>query len=221
LTHTDSIILGVGGTTKWGMGMPAFNNWANGSPTWNQGDKLCVELDLGNLPGNAYNIIPDMQAAGELFVAVQDDTAVDFVELKVTYANCLVCEPSVYNVNTLITGAGASDFLSVEKCDCRNKGGDCHVIPEWRTFFPGTKFEHTAQTNRCGGICQKHQRCVPSNSRWGQLNGPFGPTKIETITECKCQSFWVQDVEDRAVAQLPTYGTTAKPDLPNTTPKTG
>jgi hypothetical protein len=117
LTWTDSFILGVGGTTKYGIGMPAFNNWANGQNTWNRGEKLCVELDLGDLPVSGYNIIPDMQAAGELFVAVQDDTAVDFVELKVAYANCLVCEPSSYNVNMLITGTGTSEFLSVEKCD--------------------------------------------------------------------------------------------------------
>ena len=44
-------------------------------------------LQLGSLPGGG-NLIPDLNAVRALAIAVQDDTAVDYLKLTVTFCNC-------------------------------------------------------------------------------------------------------------------------------------
>ena len=62
----------------WGQSMPFLNGG-----TWNSGEVLTLDLDLGDLPGNV-DVLRKMNADGRLDIQVQDDTAVDYVILRMT-----------------------------------------------------------------------------------------------------------------------------------------
>ncbi|MEM7539229.1 MAG: SdrD B-like domain-containing protein, partial [Chloroflexota bacterium] len=81
LVSNDTIGFMQNGTIIWSARISSLV--AGGS--WNPGDMATVSLDLANLPPNALgvtNILAALQD-GDLDVFVQDDTAVDYIELHV------------------------------------------------------------------------------------------------------------------------------------------
>ena len=72
----------------WSTRLWFFNNGS-----WKGGDEVTVTLDLADMPegsheGRYSSSILDGLKDGELFLIVEDDTAVDFVELKATTCPC-------------------------------------------------------------------------------------------------------------------------------------
>ena len=78
-------------STFWAVGLSALITWETGqTTTWSTGTTQTFILDLANLPSvgqGPTNITPFMNADQALDVYVQDDTAVDYMELTVT-ADC-------------------------------------------------------------------------------------------------------------------------------------
>ena len=182
LTATDGLALGTGGVFHWGIALPTL---AGG--TWNQGQQFCTTLDLSNLPVSGISILSQLDAAAELDVFVQDDSAVDFLELNIEYQNCQVCAPKAAVVSTLYTANGAQNFVDVRDCDCVD-GTKCHREPLFQTFFPGTIFEATLDVGQCIGRCSATtgQRCRPTATRKKDLKAPEGIRTIELIDKCDC-----------------------------------
>ncbi len=86
LSHNDTLSLGSNGNTSWGKNIGSLV----GSP-WTAGSDQTITLNLAALPGpgsTTVNMISALQS-GSLDVFVQDDTAVDYMELTVTYC----CRP--------------------------------------------------------------------------------------------------------------------------------
>lgn len=179
LTQTDSMALGINGAPLWGMGLPALNGG-----TWNQGEEMCLDLDLSNLPGTGDNILGDIQMAGHLDVMVQDDTAVDFLTLAISYENCLRCVPRLTSLSHLYSDRGVQDFLRAEDCDCV-RVGNCSRIPHHVTYFEGTMFENTIDVGQCLGQCPKYLRCNQVKSKL-EIEAPEGVRTIEQVAGCKC-----------------------------------
>jgi hypothetical protein len=188
LTSTDGIALGTNGVFHWGMALPALNNAITGTNAWGQGAQLCTTLDLSNLPGSGANILPQLDAAGELDVFVQDDTAVDFLTLAVDYQACQVCTPRASVVSTLYTPSGAQDFVDVRDCACVD-GARCHREPLFQTLFPGTIFEATIDVGQCVGRCSVTgaiTKCRSAYSVKKEIKAPEGIRSIEIIEKCDC-----------------------------------
>ena len=147
LTNTDSLILGTYGSSLWGLGLPTLNGG-----TWNPGEQLCLNLDLNNLPSSGFSIINDIFIAGHLDVVVQDDTAVDFVNLKLFYEKCNKCLEVSSVVNVLYTSNGMSEHKEITDCDCIRQS-DCSLMEHMHTFYPGTIYENTINVGQCFGTC--------------------------------------------------------------------
>ncbi len=83
----DSLALGFDGANfAYSVAFSTlFPNWPNGQP----GVPFCASLDLANLPGpsggtpGGPDILPFLMTQGQLDILVQDDTAVDAVELVI------------------------------------------------------------------------------------------------------------------------------------------
>jgi hypothetical protein len=179
LTQTDSLSLGINGAGLWGMGLPALNGG-----TWNQGEEMCLDLDLSNLPGSGANILLDIQMAGHLDVMVQDDSAVDFLNLAISYDNCLRCVPKLTSMSHLYTEGGVKDFKRAEVCDCVRLG-NCVRLPHNITYFEGTMFETTIDVGQCLGRCNKFLRCNQIKSKQ-KIEAPEGDRVIEVVKACRC-----------------------------------
>jgi hypothetical protein len=179
LTQTDSMALGINGNGLWGMGLPALNGG-----TWNQGDNMCLDLDLSNLPGSGANILIDIQMAGHLDVMVQDDSAVDFLTLSIKYDKCLRCVPLYSSVTHLYSSNGVKDFVKQEDCDCV-RVEKCNRLPHYVTYFEGTMYEKTIDIGQCIGRCPLFLRCNSIKSI-KQIEAPEGVRNIGIIKECNC-----------------------------------
>jgi hypothetical protein len=179
LTNTDSLVLGINGVGLWGQGLPALNGG-----TWNQGEDMCLDLNLANLPGSGANILLDIQMAGHLDVMVQDDTAVDFVTLSLEYEKCQRCIPKQTTLSHFYSNEGVIDFMSAEDCDCVGIGG-CERFDHFITYFEGTMFEKTVNVGQCLGKCSNNLRC---NSVFGltSLKAPEGVRNIKIVEKCDC-----------------------------------
>jgi len=189
LTHTDSIMLGIGGSGLWGMATTTLNGG-----TWNRGESLCMTLDLDNLPGSGVtSILADIEAAGHLDFAVQDDTAVDALALTLTYADCLVCRPKVTVVSSMYTEHGVKDYENVKDCDCID-GSECQRAASIKTYFPGTAFETTMDVGQCLGACSKYLRCQPKDYGFTSILAPEGKRSVMVIKSCSCQKFAIIDI---------------------------
>ncbi len=114
-----SLALNPGGPTAflWG-GFLADRPESGG--TWNGGDTATFVFDLANM-SNGFNLIPALNCGNCLDIYVQDDTSVDFVELKIkagARSNCdldLAIDPIITNgsiANFTITGAPLGDVLA-------------------------------------------------------------------------------------------------------------
>jgi hypothetical protein len=190
LTNTDSLILGFNGGGVWSKSLPDLN-----SGSWNPGDVNCLTLDLDNLPIDGASILNALQSTGHLDVVVQDDTAVDYVNLEVIYEKCQKCLPIRTSINTLYHDNGITNFLNVKDCDCLNVE-KCTRAPLIETYFSGTKFEATIDKGQCLGKCQKTHECVPTPKTgeiFDEIAGPEGMVKISKIVSCECQEMkWVE-----------------------------
>ncbi|HYG58329.1 MAG TPA: SdrD B-like domain-containing protein, partial [Symbiobacteriaceae bacterium] len=82
---------GVAGSPTWGAyfgpGNPNPGLLANPWKLPNYGGGQLISLDLSNLPGSV-NLISTLQAQRFLDVAIQDDTAVDYMVLHVEFCEC-------------------------------------------------------------------------------------------------------------------------------------
>ncbi|MEW5923034.1 MAG: hypothetical protein AB1746_03515, partial [Candidatus Zixiibacteriota bacterium] len=88
----DNLVIKENGYNVFAISLSDLHAYFGGSNTWNQGDVLsgCIELD--NLPPTAdwpTNIISALYD-GDLDILIQDDTGVDYLELKVEVC-CDLC----------------------------------------------------------------------------------------------------------------------------------
>jgi len=179
LTNTDSMILGINGGGLWSRGLPVLN-----SGTWNPGQEMCLDLDLSNLPGSGLNLLPIIQMAGHLDVSVQDDTAVDYLELSMVYEECQRCIPKLSVMSHLYTGTTVQDFNRVKDCDCVLIG-DCTRYTHYMTYYGGTSYETTIDIGSCLGRCPRFMKCDPVYiSKY--IKAPEGLRSIQVVDECKC-----------------------------------
>lgn len=179
LTNTDSLVLGINGGGLWGISLPNLNGG-----TWNQNEQLCLDLNLGNLPSTGANILLDIQMSGHLDVMVQDDTAVDFLELSIQYEKCQKCIPSLSSMSHLYSNGKTTDYISSDDCDCVNLEG-CKRYDHLVTYYKGTMYETTINLGHCLGSCSNHLRC---NSVYGKkmIKSPEGSRTIQVIDKCIC-----------------------------------
>ena len=180
LTSTDSLILGINGGGIWSKRLTDLNGG-----TWNPGDTMCLLLDLNNLPIDGVSIINDIQMVGHLDVVVQDDTAVDFLRLKIEYDNCQRCIPTSTTIDSLTQGNAVTDFTTINECDCINFS-ECHREQLFETHFQGTQFETLIDVGQCVGRCGKFTKCVPKEYKVGKIEGPYGSKEIKKIYSCSC-----------------------------------
>jgi hypothetical protein len=97
-TYNDLLILGSGGTLRWGVGMSTLESVRTGGndAVWSETDSATFVLDLGNLPPSEQNpsgypawaqgttnILPFLAAGHDLDIVLRDDTCVDFLTLEV------------------------------------------------------------------------------------------------------------------------------------------
>jgi len=179
LTNTDSLVLGINGGGLWGQGLPALNGG-----TWNQNEEMCLNLDLSNLPGSGANILVDIQMAGHLDVMVQDDSAVDFLELSVQYGKCQRCIPALSSMSHLYSNGRITDYVRSEDCDCVEIN-ECKRYDHFITYYEGTMFEQSVNVGQCLGKCSNYLRC---NSIYGKklLKSPEGSRTIKVVDKCDC-----------------------------------
>lgn len=180
LTQTDSLILGINGNSLWGVGLPILNGG-----TWNPNDELCVDLNLDNLFNSGTSILTDIQNVGHLDVVVQDDSAVDFVELTLQYDKCQKCVPKMTSLSHLYNSNGVKDYINHEDCDCIEIG-DCNRLKHMVTYFEGTLFEQTIDVGQCQGKCSKGLKCTGIKAK-REIKAPEGSRVIGIIEKCDCQ----------------------------------
>jgi hypothetical protein len=182
LTSTDSLILGINGMGIWSKRLTDLNGGS-----WNPGDNMCLLLDLNNLPIDGASIINDIQMVGHLDVVVQDDTAVDFLRLKIQYEQCQRCIPTSTTIDSLHQGNSITDFTTINDCDCINFS-ECHREELFETHFQGTQFETVVDVGQCLGRCNKFSRCSPREYTVGKIDGPHGSKEIKKIYSCNCSN---------------------------------
>lgn len=72
----------------WQINMDDLEAYAGGSPPWQDGDVMTVCLDLMQLPltgvGPSQRVLAALQG-GDFDIHIQDDTGVDYIELRVGY----------------------------------------------------------------------------------------------------------------------------------------
>jgi hypothetical protein len=180
LTQTDSLILGINGNGLWSMGLPALNGG-----NWNPNDELCIDLNLNNIFNSGTSILNDIQMAGHLDVVVQDDSAVDFLELSLQYDKCQRCVPKFTTLSHLYTGTIVKDYVNHEDCDCVQIG-DCNRVNHFVTYFEGTMFEQTVNVGQCLGKCSNNLKCTPIRAK-KEIKAPEGSRTIGIIEKCDCK----------------------------------
>ena len=180
LTHTDSMMLGVNGNGLWGQSLVTLNGGS-----WNPGQTMCHTFDLDNLPGGV-SILNMIDSVGHLDVAVQDDTAVDFVNLFLQYDDCERCLPTSVSYNSFFSSSGVKEWKEIKDCDCISMS-ECHREELNEVHFVGTLFEKIIDVGQCVGKCPRFSRCVPEEYD-EELNilGPSGNKNIKRVKSCKC-----------------------------------
>ena len=179
LTNTDSLIIATNGTPIWGRSLPDLNGG-----TWNSGDTLCVDIDLDNLPGGG-SVLSNIDAANHMDVVVQDDSAVDFIRLKLEYEDCIKCLPTSSVISTMYTENGLSHYENIKDCDCvrMNK---CHRVSRIKTYYPGTKYETTLDVGQCLGDCNTNTICRAEDFVNMKIEAPEGSQLVNIIKSCSC-----------------------------------
>lgn len=180
LTNTDSLILGVDGSSLWSRSLPDLNGGS-----WNPGNTLCTFINLDNLPGSGASILGIIDAMNHLDVVVQDDTAVDFVRLGLEYEDCFKCLPVNSVVSTMYTENGLTHFENIKDCDCL-RTNKCHRESYFQTFYPGTKYEATIDLGQCLGNCNNGSICRGKEVSSMKLLAPEGVRLVDVIKACSC-----------------------------------
>ena len=179
LTNTDSLRLGTNGIGLWGISLPNLNGGS-----WNQGNQLCLTIDLSNLPNSGSSILNNVIIDGHLDVLVQDDTAVDFLRLTNVYENCEKCLPVEHRVHTFYSHNGLEEFRHIKDCDCLNLQ-KCTREKLEEVYFAGSLFEVAIDVGQCigkcntGGICNKE-------SVIKKIKSPYGEYSVTIIEDCFC-----------------------------------
>lgn len=186
LTNTDSMVLGANGVSYWGASLPSLNGG-----TWNQGETMCLDLDLNNLPGGV-SILNVIDSIGHLDVAVQDDTAVDYLQLNIVYEQCQRCLPTNVDINTLYHSNGVHNFINIRECDCVNLT-ECHREEYLEVHFPGTIYETIVDKGQCVGRCPRSYRCSPKETKTSKIKAPEGSREITKIVSCGCSKLLWND----------------------------
>lgn len=177
LTNTDSLRLGTNGIGLWGRSLPLLN-----SGVWNPGNTLCVTLDLDNLPGGV-SILNNVILDGHLDVLVQDDTAVDYANVRVLNENCEKCLPIHNIVNSLYTLNGLQEHRNIKDCDCLSVR-KCHRERLEETYYPGTFSEITIDIGQCLGGCE--QGVCKRSVKGRKIKSPSGARNVNVIEKCYC-----------------------------------
>lgn len=180
LTQTDSLILGINGSPLWGKSLPILNGG-----TWNPGEILCLDLDLDNLPIDGVSILSIVDSVGHLDVGVQDDTAVDYLVLKIQYEECQKCIPVSTSISTLYQDSGITNYVNIKECECVDVS-KCQRLELLEVHYPGTKYETVVDKGQCQGGCPRFMRCQPNEVSVGEIDSPEGSKKISKIKSCKC-----------------------------------
>jgi len=178
LTNTDSIRLGTNGNGLWGQSLPSLNGGS-----WNPGNNICLTLDLDNLNGGV-SIINNIISSNNLDVLVQDDTAVDYINIRVLKENCEKCLPIHNVVNSLFTLNGLSESRHIKDCNCINVQ-KCHREVLEETYYPGTNFERTIDIGQCLGGCD-NTICKRTFKTSTKIKTPMGNRFISVIDKCYC-----------------------------------
>ena len=200
LTNTDTMGIYFNAVAAWGTSLSPYGVGGR----WRPGNEACIDLDLAALPvagGGTLNVIPLLQAAGSLDFVVQDDTAVDFVTLKVEYENCQQCLPKEVSINGVYTAEGVTESEDVRGCACTGVG-ECKRLPLHTTYFPSTVFQTTIDVGQCAGQCDAGV-CVPAKQRLQAIRGPHGTKVVPVIASCECKKRTLAGDDDVKVPPLP------------------
>ena len=115
MTSNDNLIIREDGYIVFAIPLSELHAYFGGSNTWNTGDVLsgCIELDklppTADWPTNIISALYD----GDLDIMIQDDTGVDYLELKVKVC-CDLCY-SIGDVNGDGIGLSIADYLALVK----------------------------------------------------------------------------------------------------------
>lgn len=180
-SNTDSLGLGSGGVVYWHRLMSDL------SRPWIAPFEFCTTFDLDNLaaPTGSISLLSLVDATGQLDFFVQDDTAVDFLELTVEYEACARCMPSEVSVSTLYTADGVKDIEDVRGCSCAGVSA-CRRYPLHKTFFPNTAFQQTIDVGTCDGSCPKGRFCRAREITRKEIAAPEGKRTVPIIQSCGC-----------------------------------
>jgi hypothetical protein len=127
-----------------------------------------------------------IDSVGHLDVAVQDDTAVDFVNLFLQYDDCERCLPTSVSYNSFFSSSGVKEWKEIKDCDCISMS-ECHREELNEVHFVGTLFEKIIDVGQCVGKCPRFSRCVPEEyDEELTILGPSGNKKIKRVKSCKC-----------------------------------
>ena len=183
LTHTDSLSLGFNGVPVWGKSLVSLNGGH-----WNQGDTLCLTMNLASLPIDGMNILSQLETIGHLDFAVQDDTAVDFVSLDILYDECQKCIPSVTSINGYYSHSGVQLFKDVHKCDCVNLNA-CKRHPHMVIYNAGSLLEKYIDVGICMGKCKIKGRCIPEKVSQLSVVMLDAEKPVNIIESCTCKPY--------------------------------
>eukprot|EP00992_Anisonema_acinus_P000642 TRINITY_DN10233_c0_g1_i1.p1 TRINITY_DN10233_c0_g1~~TRINITY_DN10233_c0_g1_i1.p1 ORF type:complete len:584 (-),score=141.85 TRINITY_DN10233_c0_g1_i1:41-1792(-) len=189
--NTDGMNLGFNGVPAWGTRLDNMFQNSAGDWVWEPLAEGCLDLDLSAFQANGgplTNLIPQLNAAGSLDFLVQDDTAVDFVELTVTYSKCYKClveSTSIATVSHPISGTQYIEVVNPDPhgCECFPIGR-CNRLPKLVTYPNG----QTVDVGQCEGRCPRWRHCRPQ-----YRSELVGNIQVDVVERCRC-TWWIIDV---------------------------
>lgn len=142
----------------------------NSATDTDDGHELTLQLD--SLPledGGSQDMLPALNQKGSLDVFVQDDTAVDFVELTVTYCCDSTVEPCDLVVDKResagFTARGTGQYevvvSNVGEADCKGPITVSDDLPDGMTFDGASGSGWTVTSSGSGGFTAAHPGPVP------------------------------------------------------------
>lgn len=205
----------ITGCTRTDLWINRFSNLPEASGTWNAGQAATFCLDLDALPlstGGTTSVISAL-ASGQLAVWAQDDTGIDYIELKIMVCPCKYPVIITYPVETADNfaapdSAPASPSAEITTYFSGLKGFD--------SFIPNRKFAHTFSSlpaNIIGGTLEiglrAHQGFSPNDTLSLEfLNPGFSWSRqISTLAPAGPWNPGVSKVVTLDLASLPPSGT--------------
>eukprot|EP00992_Anisonema_acinus_P009925 TRINITY_DN6137_c0_g1_i1.p1 TRINITY_DN6137_c0_g1~~TRINITY_DN6137_c0_g1_i1.p1 ORF type:complete len:740 (-),score=186.00 TRINITY_DN6137_c0_g1_i1:15-2186(-) len=182
--NTDGMNLGFNGVAAWGSRLDNLFQNAAGNWQWDPLAEGCLDLDLSAFQANGgplTNLIPQLNAAGSLDFLVQDDTAVDFVELTVTYGRCFECLVQSVSMASVFHPISGTQYIEVVDPDPRGCGchpiGTCTRLSKLVTYPNG----QTVDVGQCQGRCPRWRRCTPMYRSEMVQN-----IAVDVVERCRC-----------------------------------